>query len=188
MHLAIKSQNQYIERWGAAIKLVIATMPPFVVGNHTDSRRLETIIMRPVSMMVQHVEPRFQVNTAFATDLGHVTLLDVLEPITCDHAFNALLNTTCPERIVLLPGIRDVVRLVFANGAPFEQALTPDGALHSRYKPEAEEPRFGGQRPAPLRGKQLRPVAQLTATVAGDRVRMDGWLREDPGPGGPGHE
>ena len=86
-----------------ALKLP-GSYPParqFVVGVHADEQSLRRIVARVaathsewgshshvthsrVSILVQTPEPRFQVSTALATDLGYITLLDALEPIACE--------------------------------------------------------------------------------------------------------
>ena len=179
LHLTIKPQ--YAEQWSDAIRRFVATVPPLIVGTHADEKRVRELCPLPATIRISPPQPRYEVSTAFATDLGHSTLLDALEPIANVVAFNAILDAVSPERVVLLPDALDVERLVFASDAPFTRAITPDGVYHTSYSPQ---PRYPGHQLATLRGVALRPCAQLNADdrqLAGDRVRIDGWLREDPG-------
>ena len=142
-HLGIKPE--YADLWGVAIKRIIADTSHFIAGCLADERHLRLVhtSSSPLSIVVSPGEPRFQVSTAPVTDLGHLTLLDALDftrgrappqhPYACDLVHNAVIDQLQPEEIVLLPDVCAVERLVFATGAPFMRALTPDGVLHWRH-------------------------------------------------------
>ena len=72
---------------------------------------------------------------------GGLTVLDALEHIKSDIAFNALVNAASPEGCALLRSYDDVDRLVFGPRAPFARAYTPDGTAHFRRgRTTASEP------------------------------------------------
>tara|TARA_B100000795_G_scaffold157604_1_gene118300 strand:+ start:390 stop:1196 length:807 start_codon:yes stop_codon:yes gene_type:complete len=173
-HLGIKPE--YADLWGVAIKRIIADTRHFIAGCFADERHLRLVHTSsfPLSTtIISLVEPRFQVSTAPVTDLGHLTLLDALD-FTCDQVHNAVINQLQPEEIVLLPDVCAVERLVFATGAPFMRALTPDGVLHWRYGVSTKF--MSATNPA-----TLHPCAQLFAGGPEDRVRIRGWLSATPG-------
>ena len=181
-HLGIKPE--YADLWGFAIKRIIADTRHFIAGCLADERHLRLVhtSSSPLSIVVSPGEPRFQVSTAPVTDLGHLTLLDALDftrgrappqhPYACDLVHNAVIDQLQPEEIVLLPDVCAVERLVFATGAPFMRALTPDGVLHWRY---------GVHELSATNPATLHPCAQLFAVGPEDRVRIRGWLSATPG-------
>ena len=187
-HLGIKPE--YADLWGVAIKRIIANTCHFIAGCSADERHLRFVhtSSSPLSIVVSPGEPRFQVSTAPVTDLGHLTLLDALDFTgevqipgsslvdftTCDLVHNAVINQLQPEETVLLPDVCAVERLVFATGAQFERALTPDGVLHWRSGVSNSFSRL-------VNPATLRPCAQLFAGGPDDRVRIRGWLSATPG-------
>ena len=188
-HLGIKPQ--YADLWGVAIKRIIADTTHFITGCVNDERHLQLVHtasspspFRFSFMVMWAIEPRFQVSTATVTDLGHLTLLDALD-FTCDQVHNAVLNQLQPEKIVLLPDVCAVERLVFATDAPFMRALTPDGVLHWRYGVDTHTNyNTGTDYTALIRGVNpatLHACAQLFAGGPEDRVRIRGWLSATAG-------
>jgi hypothetical protein len=76
--------------------------------------------------------PRATADSSYATNFGDVTLLDIFEPVVDDDVFNIFVKGAEPHKIVLLPTMADVEQRVFAPGARYDCACTPDGRLHYR--------------------------------------------------------
>jgi len=158
MHLCIKAEHQ--PTFGFAIERALGGwggLSAFVVGCQADEVALRALLgkhaVAGVKVVVQKDEPRFNVGGRLGGSGssgggsggggggGGLTVLDALEHIKSDIAFNALVNAASPEGCALLRSYDDVDRLVFGPRAPFARAYTPDGTAHFRRgRTTASEP------------------------------------------------
>ena len=158
MHLCIKAEHQ--PTFGFAIERALGGwggLSAFVVGCQADEVALRALLgkhaVAGVKVVVQKEEPRFNVGGRLGGSGssgggsggggggGGLTVLDALEHIKSDIAFNALVNAASPEGCALLRSYDDVDRLVFGPRAPFARAYTPDGTAHFRRgRTTASEP------------------------------------------------
>ena len=157
MHLAPKPEVS--ATYGDALEKACGgwfTLCAFVVGTHADATKLLAMCppgLRSLKVMVQPSEARFPTppppRTRPIDSRGEValTVLEALQPIADNTAFNALLNMQAPENCLLLRSYEDVTRLIFATNASYSRAYTPDGTSHFRRgRTTASEPSLSKSR------------------------------------------